>query len=129
MKYFSRLFWVCLGLFTANQMLEKMGVFIPYLHSYFDDFLCPAIVLGFTLSFQQQLSFRNPGYTFSYWHVIVFVVWYFVLFEGIFPAFDSRHYSDPLDLLAYAAGGILFYNAGNNPAPGLLHFRLGKNRC
>lgn len=127
MRYFSKIFWVSLLLFVINQLLERAGIFIPFIHSYLDDFLCPSIVLGFTLSFQQQLTYRAAQYRFAPAHVVAFVLWYFVLFEWVFPSYDDRHFSDPMDLLAYTAGGLLFYFLGNKPAPGLVSMKLGKS--
>lgn len=122
MRYFSVFFWITLGLFTANQFLEKAGVFIPYLHSYLDDVLCPGIVLGFALSFQQQLTFRDKNYTLGIGHLLVFVIWYSLLFEVIFPWEDPRHHSDLWDVAAYSFGAILFHKFGNRPAQRLMTF-------
>ena len=120
MKYFSAYFWICLTIFTLNQLVEKAGIFIPYVHSYLDDTLAPGIVMGFALAFQQQLTFRNKSYVFSIGHIIFFVVWYALLFELVFPYFDPRHYADVMDVVAYALGGMLFYKTGNRPSYKLL---------
>lgn len=113
MKYFSTYFWSCLLLFTTNQLLEKAGVFIPFVHSYLDDILTPGIVLGFALAFQQQLTYRNKDYLFSIGHIVFFVAWYSLLFELVFPYFDPRHHADALDIVAYTLGGALFLYWGN----------------
>ncbi len=120
MKYFSAYFWICLTLFTLNQLVEKAGIFIPYVHSYLDDTLAPGIVLGFALAFQQQLTFRNKSYVFSMGHVVFFVVWYALLFEVVFPYFDPRHHADILDVAAYSLGAILYYYLGNRSSSGFL---------
>ena len=120
MQFFSAYFWICLFLFTINQFVEKAGIFIPYIHSYLDDTLAPGIVLGFALTFQQQLTFRDKTYVFSIGHVIFFVIWYALLFEVVFPYFDTRHHADVMDVVAYGIGGWLFYRYGNNPAPSTL---------
>lgn len=122
MKYFSSYFWFSLITFTINQLIEKLGVVIPIIHSYLDDLLCPGIVLGFALAFQQQLTFRNKDYTFSKWHAIVFVVWYSFLFELLFPYFDKRHHSDFLDIIAYTIGSFAFMKLGNKGSNDLFSF-------
>ena len=114
--YFSKYFWICSILFLVNQVVEGAGVIIPYVHAYLDDLLCPGIVMGIALFVQQQLSFRNLLYTFSYKHLIFFVLWYSLLFEVVFPAFDTRHFADLVDVVAYTAGSFGFYRWGNNPA-------------
>lgn len=123
MKYFHWSFWLAITLYSVNQIVEDQGVLIPFLYSYLDDFLCPFIVLGFTLAFQQQLTYRNPNYTFGIGHLVVFILVYSILFEGVFPKDDNRHFSDAWDILAYSIGGILFYLTGNKKAPSLVSLR------
>lgn len=120
MYYFSKYFWITLIIFTCNQLLEEAGIFIPWIHSYLDDLLAAGIVLGFTLTFQQQLTFRNKNYIFSAGHAIFFVIWYSLLFEVVLPHYDARHHADILDVAAYTAGSFLFMALGNKPAPKLI---------
>ncbi len=123
MRVFTTYFWFCFLLFCVNQFIEKLGVIIPFVHSYLDDFLSAGIVLGFALAIQQQLTFRNKMYIFTFWHVLFYVLWYSLLFELWFPTFDSRHYADAYDVVAYAAGGFCFYQLGNKPVKSLIRFR------
>lgn len=120
MLYLSRYFWLCTLIFTLNQVIERMGYPIPWVHSYLDDLLCPGIVLGFALFFQQQFTFRNSAYRFSNGHALFFVAWYSLLFEVLFPIWDQRHFSDPWDVLAYGVGTLLFMRLGNLNANGLI---------
>lgn len=108
---FSVLFIISSLLFCANQLLEHF-VTVPYLHAYFDDLLCPAIVLGAALRFFQWLL-ADGDFRFSGWQVGFFWAWYSLLFEIIFPLNDARHYSDPVDLLAYAVGCLIYWRWGN----------------
>lgn len=119
-KFFSNYFWICLLLFILNQLLEREGVFIPLVHAYLDDLLCPGIVLGFALFIQQQFTFRDPTYLLPWRHILFFVFWYSLLFEVIFPYWDARHYADLLDVFAYLTGSLIFYYAGNRKAGELL---------
>ncbi len=120
-RLFTPFFWCCLVVFSCNQFIEKAGIHIPIVHAYLDDLLSAGIVLGFALAFQQQLTFRNAAYIFSFWHSVVFVVWYSLLFEVVFPQFDARHHADVLDVLAYSLGAVAFHFLGNKPAPLLLN--------
>lgn len=90
-----------------------MGYPIPWVHSYLDDVMCPGIVLGFALFIQQQFTFRHANYQFGWGQTGFFVLWYSLLFEVLFPLWDSRHYSDPWDVLAYSLGAVLFMRYGN----------------
>lgn len=100
-------------------MIERLGYPIPWAHAYLDDLLCPGIVLGFALFFQQQFTFRNPGYRFSFGHALFFVGWYSLLFEVLFPIWDQRHFSDPWDVVAYSVGTLFFMRWGNLKGKGL----------
>ncbi len=113
MKYFSNYFWFCSILFSLNQLIEAIGYSIPWVHSYLDDLLCPGIVLGFALFFQQQFTFRDATYRLAWGHIVFFVLWYSLLFEVLFPMWDARHHSDVWDVLAYGVGSVLFMKLGN----------------
>ncbi|MCC5918265.1 MAG: hypothetical protein JJU02_13180 [Cryomorphaceae bacterium] len=108
-KIFHPWFWFASVLFLINQWLESHGIFIPFVHAYLDDVLAIPIVLGFTLAFQQQFTFQNRNYTFSYGHVIFMILLLSVYFEWYLPGKHDHHYADPWDVLAYSIGGFLFY--------------------
>ena len=116
---FSKYFWLTSLTFTLNQFMERAGLVIPIVHSYLDDVLCPGIVLGFALAVQQQLTYRSPGYLLTRGHILFFVGWYGLLFEVLFPLWDSRHHADPWDIVAYAMGALLFQLLGNRKSTGL----------
>jgi hypothetical protein len=110
------LFVISVLLFLTNQWLEHIGIFIPLLFSYLDDLLVMPIVLTLTLLFQRMVTFRNPAYTYSAWHVVVAVAYFALMFELVLPRYLARYTSDPIDVLAYAVGGALFYFFINQPA-------------
>ncbi len=128
MRFLSPFFWLCLLLFVLNQIMERMGYLFSWLPSYLDDVLAGPIVLGFALFIQQQFTFRNRHYRFSAWHVLVYVIWYSVIFELILPIGNARHTRDWWDMLAYLAGGILFYLFGNHAAKSQLTLQKVKRR-
>jgi hypothetical protein len=113
MRFFSPFFWICLVTFSLNQGIEKAGIHIPYVHAYLDDLLTAGIVMGFALFVQQQFTYKKVNYIFSSWHSVVFVVWYALLFEVVFPSYDARHHADLLDVAAYALGAVGFHFWGN----------------
>lgn len=112
-KQFSRFWYVATALFTLNQLLEKIGVHIKYVHAYLDDFLAPTIVMGIALFVQQNWIYKNSKYVFPISYGIFFVIWYSFLFEFLFPMLDSRHHSDPWDILAYSIGTFIYYRLAN----------------
>lgn len=114
MKAFSPLFWIASGLFTIHQIVEKWYS-IPYVHAYLDDLLAPSIVLGLALFFFQRVFPGDLSYSHSNIFLLIYVIWYSILFEMVFPYFDARHYADPWDVLAYTLGTLIFYRWGNEP--------------
>ena len=114
MRSFSYLFWISSGLFTLHQIVEKWWS-IPYVHAYLDDVLAPSIVLGLALFFFQRVFPGDPSYSHPRNFLIIFVIWYSILFEVIFPAIDGRHYADIWDLFAYSLGTWIFHKWGNEP--------------
>lgn len=114
MKCFSSLFWCSSILFVAHQIIENW-ISIPYVHAYLDDLLAPPIVLGLALFFFQKIFPADPTYQHSKLLLVLFVFWYSILFEGIFPVLDARHYADYWDVLAYSLGTIVFNFWGNKP--------------
>ncbi len=120
MRYLSSIFWISLLLFTVNQILESIGIFIPIVHSYLDDVLCSPIVLGFALFVQQQFTYRNSNYVLSRGMIVLFVLWYALIFEVLLPNYSSRYHADGWDVVAYAIGAYMFFKWGNIPSVKLI---------
>lgn len=95
-------------LFLLNQLLERNGVHLPFIHAYLDDVLCMPVVLTIALAIQREFTFRNPGYTFTWWHIGFSVLWFSFVCEIIFPRYIAAYTADPLDVIAYMAGAIVF---------------------
>ena len=108
-------------IFVVNQLLERSGVFIPFVHSYLDDVLAIPIVLGFTLLFQQQITYRNSQYKFGLAHIIFMIVLLSVYFEWYLPSRYDHHYADVWDILAYVVGGFFYFRWMNMPSVGLIY--------
>ena len=81
------------------------------------DLLTLPLLLTLELWALRRLYFRNPAFVmpaswiFSSW--VVVSIW----FEGLLPRFDATATGDPLDVLAYALGGLIFWRWLNRPAP------------
>lgn len=105
----SHFFYLCLLLFLSNQLIEKMGIKIPFLYSYLDDLVAIPCTLGITLAIQRVFVFRSYAYNLKPWHVIYTVVFFSLYFEGYLPEVSSKHTRDFWDILCYALGGIAFY--------------------
>ncbi|MGD1843867.1 MAG: hypothetical protein ACFB10_00560 [Salibacteraceae bacterium] len=106
--FLNPLFVVSATLFWANQGLEKLGIFLPYVHAYLDDIVALPITLTIALWVQRTWVFRNPGYVLNWKHIAFTVIYFGLVFEWLLPKWSTVHHADPFDLIAYSVGGVLF---------------------
>ena len=88
----------------------------PWLTSYLADALALPLALTLALWLMRRFYFRNPAFVLpTPWIVstwVVFSLW----FEGLLPYFSTNATADPLDVVAYALGGLVFWRWLNRPA-------------
>ena len=102
----NTVFLICVSLAVANQLFEKLfGIFIPLVHSYLDDLLCFPIVL--TLGLAMYRLFK-PYYRLSLMHMLPVLLVYSIYFEWYLPSVSSSATSDPLDVVMYVIGLVVF---------------------
>lgn len=92
---------------TAHGVAERMKFNIPYISSYLDDLACFPVVLTLGLAFLRRIT-GSPNYILSREQVILAVVYFSVMFEGVLPGISENYTRDPLDIIAYSAGAFLF---------------------
>jgi hypothetical protein len=85
---------------------------IPYLN----DVLCLPVTLTVALFVQQKLFPGTARQRLNLAQVVFTFVYFSVFFEGLLPALAARYTRDGWDIVAYGAGGLLFYFACN-PKP------------
>lgn len=108
-------FWVPCIIFWVNQYLERIQkLFLPFVHSYLDDLMAIPVVLGITLQAFRWMNGENTQMVFSKKQVIIGVVYFGFLFEGLLPFWSSTYVRDPFDLLCYAVGAVYFWVFINN---------------
>lgn len=105
------LIYVSILLFTVNQIIERVfNYYIPFIHSYLDDLLCIPIVLGFGMQILQWIHPLKDLYFLDRVSILISVIFYCILFEGILPIMNSAIYTaDWIDVVMYSVGAILFY--------------------
>ena len=90
----------------TNQLLEKVfGISIPLVHRYLDDLLCFPVVLTFGLA---MYRFFKPDYRLTPWHIWPVVIVYSVYFEWYLPQTSTVYTADPVDVLMYLFGALIF---------------------
>jgi hypothetical protein len=92
---------------AINQLLERNGIFLPFIHSYLDDLLCFPIVLTVGLA-GYRLLYSDNSYTLGPWQVWPVVVLYAVMFEWVLPSTSPVYTQDALDVVAYVVGTVVF---------------------
>jgi len=95
-----------------HQIIEKGFDFsVPIFHAYLDDLVCIPIVLGLGTQIIQWIHPVRNLYFLDKWAVIITVVFYSILFEGILPFVNPSFYTaDWIDVVLYTLGGFMFYN-------------------
>lgn len=99
-------------LFLVHQIIEKgFNYPIPILHAYLDDLVCLPIVLGLGTQLIQWIHPIKDLYFLDKTSIIITVIFYSILFEGIFPFVNPSIYTaDWIDIVMYSVGAILFHN-------------------
>jgi len=102
-------------LYVLSFVLQKSAIQIPFVHSYFDDLVCaPLILFPVLLFYRRFFYYRHATYVFPRAYLLFFGVVFSVYFEVVLPNFNSSFTADPLDMLMYAIG-ILVYSLMQKP--------------
>jgi hypothetical protein len=120
-------FLLCCSLFIANQVAERTGHGLPLLSAYLDDLLCLPIVLTITLFLMQRYALGQLDYRLPDGYLLLTFLIFSVVFEGLLPLLSPVYVRDAWDVVAYAAGGILFRQLINVPHKAL-YAHLGPDR-
>ena len=105
---------ILIASFVMIRLAEARGGAPGWVSSYGDDFLCLPLVLSVVLT-AHRLSIRSSRFTLPGFHGLLAVVLFGLLFEGILPLAGARAVADPLDVLMYLAGFLVFQAGLNQP--------------
>lgn len=104
--------------FWVNQYLEKsLGIFIPFYHAYGDDLMAMPVVFCICLQVMRWFHPEGSQLTFSKKQVIIGLAYFSVVFEIILPLISQTYTADPLDVICYGLGTLVFLKFMNKPAP------------
>ncbi|MEM7036103.1 MAG: magnesium citrate secondary transporter [Bacteroidota bacterium] len=103
------LFLLSFTLYACLMAMRATGWHLPFFHTHFTDFLCMPVLLPIAHFLLQTLLPRQTPAAFSFAHVLAAVLFYSLLFEGLFPILSTSATADPLDILAYLLGGLVFW--------------------
>ncbi|AKD02838.1 hypothetical protein POKO110462_01005 [Pontibacter korlensis] len=108
------LFLLFFILAIGNQLLELLGIYIWPLHTHLGDLLSLPLTLTIALA-AERLYFQNPYFILPLRFTLLALLLFSVAFEGLLPLLHSRYTADPWDVLAYAAGAVIFQVWMNKP--------------
>lgn len=95
-------------LFLLNQFIIKPAAHIFFFHSFFNDIIAAFLLLCYTNLIIHLL--RKPVYAVeTLFRIVLLILSAGLFWEYVTPLYRTGSYSDPLDLLAYLSGGILYW--------------------
>jgi len=94
---------------TSIYILQKQNVQLPrIINNYVNDFLIIPIILFISLHLLKW-SKNSKNYTLPLALILYLCLLYSILFEFILPNYLARYTKDYIDIIAYFAGGFVFY--------------------
>jgi len=92
--------------YAVNRWLLKPLLPTPFLHGHFNDLLLIPAALPVVLWLQRVAGLRQHDHAPSWMEMVLHLVVWSVICEFIGPHWLHRGTADPLDVMAYAVGGI-----------------------
>ncbi len=93
---------------AAYKIAELLGFQDPFLSSYFEDIIALPLILLIAQTFIQHANKKWRSFRIQLSDVMIIFIGFAVYFEFILPRVDDRFTADPLDVLCYASGALLF---------------------
>ena len=103
------IFLTGIAAYAANRLwlAPLWGASAPFLTQYFADVLLIPCALPLLLWLQRHTGLRTHDRAPTRGEILGALALWSVLFEGVFPRALGRGISDPIDVLAYAAGALV----------------------
>ncbi|MCK9995652.1 MAG: hypothetical protein KAH56_05140 [Candidatus Krumholzibacteria bacterium] len=105
---------VLVVLFVMIRLAEAQGCAPGWVRGYGNDLLCLPLVLSVVLTVH-RLALGSGRFTLPGFHGLLAVALFGILFEGILPLVGVHAVADPLDILMYLAGFLVFQTGLNHP--------------
>ncbi|MEO8680662.1 MAG: class I SAM-dependent methyltransferase, partial [Vicinamibacterales bacterium] len=100
------LFWIGCAAYAINRWLLKTLSPSPFLHSHFSDVWLVPCVLPLIVALHRRMGWRDEPGPPTWGEVVVHLMLWSVLFEGIGPHLSPRATGDVWDVACYALGGL-----------------------
>lgn len=108
-------------LYCINNYM-KQCIFCPFLHWYFNDILAGMMIIAY-LHLVLYIPVKRD-FVLSIWAIEMVEIMCGIFWEWAAPAFKPTAVADPWDLLAYMAGGAIYWiiSSGCRKKPVNMHF-------
>lgn len=106
---------VSMGLYATNQIWIKSHVAAVFFHSHFNDLLLIPAALPWILWIHRYLGWRADDRAPSRGEVLLHVLVWTLVCEGLGPALGHRGTADVWDAVAYFVGGVVAWIWWNRP--------------
>lgn len=103
----DRLWLLAVTLYAVNRWLVKPLGVTGFMHDHFNDLLLVPAALPLVLALHRRLGWRRHEGSPSAMEVALHVGVWALVCEGLGPALFHRGVADPLDVVAYATGGVI----------------------
>jgi hypothetical protein len=113
----TSLFILASTAYLVNRFLLTWLELPQYKIAYLNDVLCLPITLTLALFLQQQMFPGSARERLNPAQILFTFLYISFFFEGVLPALADRYTRDWLDVVAYAAGGLIFYYGCNPQSP------------
>jgi hypothetical protein len=82
---------------------------VGFFRKYFGDVLALPVYLPLSYYLAWRLGLIMDDFQIKITHILGAVIIFSLLFEGLLPFIDATSTRDPIDILAYFAGGLVLY--------------------
>lgn len=94
-------------IYLLNKYYLRMVLYYPFFRFYFNDVLAGIVILAYS---NIIISFSNVKFDlYKLKNIIVFNLFIGLFWEYITPLYYSKSTADPLDVVSYILGGLVYY--------------------
>lgn len=105
-----RFIFMILAAGLSHQFVQKvLNIPIRAIDNYFDDLIAIPFIMGITLFIEKEVFGKEPSYFHSVSRIIAVSVFISILFELLLPLYSVTYVSDPIDILCYLSGALIYF--------------------
>ena len=106
---FDRLFMIYCGCWLIIHIGRWSHQPIPFLNNWLTDFVFVPVIAHVALVFTRRYIVHNPAYRYPLSYLLFAALYVSFVYEWLFPHYHFHTVGDPLDVVAYFAGGVFYF--------------------